>query len=242
MEKVQIAAVLNLTPDSFCSRSRTTSAEEAALRMLRMAEEGVDIIDIGAVSTRPGAGYVNPGEEWSRLESVITNLSLGKPSLPGNIRISIDTTRSATVRKVHGLIGDIIVNDISAGEDDPLMLSTAAELGLTFIAMHRRGDPRTMDSLCDYPQGVVRAVTDYFRDFEARAAEAGLKDWILDPGFGFAKTDRQNIELLENLGVFLQFGRPVLAGIADKRFTHGRTKEFEALAIRNGASIIRIHL
>ena len=219
-------AVLNLTPDSFWEPSRYNMA---------VLSSGADIVDIGAVSSRPGADPVSEEEEWARLEPVLR-------SLPEGLRISIDTVRSSIVRRAHELVGHFIVNDISAGEDDSAMLSTVAELGLGYIAMHKRGTPQTMDSLTDYPEGVVGAVLDYFEAFSQKAAEAGVKDWILDPGFGFAKTESQSLELLRHLGEFKRFGKSVLAGIADKRFTAGRTPLLEDLALLCGADILRIHI
>lgn len=166
--------------------------------------------------------------------------------------VSVDTTSAKIVRRVYGRIGRFIVNDISAGEDDPRMLPTVAELGLPYIAMHKRGNPRSMDSLTDYPQGVVAAVDGYFRDFAARAEEMGVIEWILDPGFGFAKSAEQNWELLENLPAFRHFGRPILVGVADKRFTRtpnpfvaegpaSGSAYAERLAGERGADILRIH-
>lgn len=224
--KIRIMAVLNLTPDSFWEPSRYD---------MSVLESGADIIDIGAVSTRPGAPDVSEQEEWARLEPVLK-------TLPDGLAISIDTTRSGIVTKAHELLGHFIVNDISAGEDDPLMLPTVARLGLGYVAMHKRGNPRTMDSLCDYPEGVTAAVISYFREFSCKASRHGISDWILDPGFGFAKTDAQNMELLENLSEFKQFGKDILVGISDKRFTKGRSRELEELAVCNGADILRVHL
>ena len=166
--------------------------------------------------------------------------------------VSVDTTSAEIVRRVYGRIGRFIVNDISAGEDDPQMLPTVAELGLPYIAMHKRGNPRSMDSLTDYPQGVVAAVDGYFRDFAARAEELGISEWILDPGFGFAKSAEQNWELLEKLPAFRHFGRPILVGVADKRFTRTvnpfaaegpatGSAYAERLAGERGADILRVH-
>ena len=138
------------------------------------------------------------------------------------------------------------MNDISAGEDDPQMLATVAELGLPYVAMHKRGNPRSMDSLTDYPEGVTAAVMQYFREFEAKAADTGISDWILDPGFGFAKTSEQNWQLLRDLEAFRVFGRPILAGVADKRFTKdplfngGDLQRAEKMAAQV-ADILRIH-
>jgi dihydropteroate synthase len=135
------------------------------------------------------------------------------------IRISIDTFRAEIVRRAYEVIGEFIVNDISAGEDDADMLPTVGRLGLEYIAMHKRGAPGTMDSLCDYPDGVVSELIRYFADFERRAAAAGVERWILDPGLGFAKTPDQNWEILRLLPELQRFGRPILIGAADKRFT-----------------------
>lgn len=216
--------ILNLTPDSFWESSRYD------LEIL--ANPRVDIVDIGAVSSRPGAAPVSEEQEWARLEPVLNRLPHGK-------RISIDTTRSSIVCRAFNLIGDFIVNDISAGEDDPDMLRTAAGLGLQFIAMHKRGTPSTMDSLCNYGQGVMKELKAYFTEFGRRACEAGLHDWILDPGLGFAKTPQQNMEILHNLQELRVFGRPVLLGPSNKRFTRGR--EREVLHLCRQADIVRLH-
>ncbi len=133
------------------------------------------------------------------------------------------------------------MNDISAGEDDPAMLQTVADLGLTYIAMHKRGNPRSMDSLCDYPDGIIPELLRYFEEFSRKANALGIRDWILDPGLGFAKTEAQNWEILENLEALKVFGRPILIGAADKRFTRGDTALAHAVAIAHGADILRVH-
>ena len=225
MKKMKI---INLTPDSFREESRALAKDLPRLM------QGADIYDLGAVSTRPGADPVSPETEWERLRPALDYVkSLGE----GRPAISIDTSRASIVKRSYELIGPFIVNDVLCGED-PLMLPTVRKLGLSYVAMHHRGTPRTMDTLCDYPQGVVNAVLEFFRDF---ALKADGIDWILDPGFGFAKTDAQNMELLQNLRTFKQFGRPVLVGISHKRFTRGRSSELEALAESLGADIIRKH-
>lgn len=224
--------IINLTPDSFFPDSRC-SVQNAAARIARMLDDGADIIDIGAVSTRPGAGDVGTEEEWRRLSPVL-------PMLEG-VRFSVDTTSAEIVRRVFREAGPFIVNDISAGEDDPEMLPAVAGLGLEYVAMHKRGNPRTMDSLCSYPRGIVAELAGYFQNFADRAEALGIRNWVLDPGFGFAKTEEQNLELLERLGEFKAFGRPILVGIADKRFTHGETEKYHRIALRNGADILRVH-
>lgn len=286
--------IVNLTPDSFFESSRAWGAVPGAgvssgvcgvsvplalEKIRRLAADGATIIDLGAVSTRPGAAEVPEEEEWARLEPVLAALSalrsaeasdphpsqpdvsdccqdlrrqddsdrcpdLRRLLAPERLQISIDTFRSGIVRRAYSLIGDFIVNDISAGEDDPQMLPTVAELGLQYVAMHKRGAPGTMDSLCDYPDGVMPELLRYFADFERRAAEVGVDRWILDPGLGFAKTVEQNWEILHLLPELRRFGRPILIGAADKRFTRvvpDGTEAAHRLAIAGGASIIRVH-
>lgn len=230
---LKIMAIVNLTPDSFWAESRS-SGDSAVERINTLLEEGADIIDIGAVSTRPGAADVGLEEEWGRLYPVLH-------SLPSGVPLSIDTFRSEIVRRAYEEVGPFLVNDISAGEDDPDMLQTVGRLSLEYIAMHKKGNPRTMDAFCDYPEGVVEAVRQYFLLFEKKASDNGIKDWILDPGLGFAKTTAQNWELLEQLRVFSSFERPILIGAADKRFTNGKTETAHSLAIRNGADVLRVH-
>ena len=232
---VKIMAIVNVTPDSFFAPSRVAS-DAVRDRLLSLVAAGADIIDIGAVSTRPGASPVTLEEEWRRLLPALE-------AWPGGAELSVDTTSSEIVRRTYEAVGRFIVNDISAGEDDSRMLPTVAELGLPYVAMHKRGDPSTMDSLTDYGEaGVVAAELAYFNGFSRKAAALGISDWILDPGFGFAKTDAQNLELLHALPEFRRFGRPVLVGISRKRFTHGRTAAYHLEAILRGADIIRMHI
>lgn len=229
----QIMAIVNLTPDSFFAPSRVR-AEEAQERVRSLRAEGADIIDLGAISTRPGAADVSLREEWRRLAPVIR-------AWDGSIPLSVDTTRAEIVQRVYDCAGPFLVNDISAGEDDPDMLATVGRLGLPYVAMHKRGNPRTMDAQVDYPDGIMAALTAYFTDFARRAEEHGIADWILDPGLGFAKTAEQNWEILEKLDALQVFGRKILIGAADKRFTGGDTEKAHRLALSHGADILRVH-
>ena len=234
---IQIMGIVNMTPDSYHAPSRGNVSQLLS---------GADIIDVGGVSTRPGAPDVSEDEEWGRLEPFLS-------SLPGDVSLSIDTFRSGIVRKAHAILGRrFIVNDISAGEDDPAMLDTVASLSLGYVAMHKRGNPRTMQSMCDYGDDITSAVLDYFDSFAQRARSAGVEDWILDPGFGFAKTVEQNYELLRNLGQFRRFGRPVLVGVSRKSMickplgiTHeealSATQVVHLHALKCGADILRVH-
>ena len=235
--------ILNMTPDSFWEHGRGD---------LSILESGADIVDIGAVSTRPGAPYVSPEEEWSRLEPALRRVNELRASGAAVPAISIDTFRSTIVRKAYDIIGRFIVNDISAGEDDPKMLPLVGSLGLPYIAMHKRGTPYSMDSLCDYSasgtgpdsSGVVSALLDYFKMFERKAASYGIEDWFLDPGLGFAKTPEQCWEILLHLEELSALGRPLLIGYADKRFTR-TVPDGSALALglslAGGAAILRLH-
>lgn len=240
---LKIMGIVNLTPDSFWASSRVGAAD-ALPRIAGMVNDGADIIDLGAVSTRPGAADVDVEEEWRRLEPVLRSLASDRVRAEYGLQtteFSIDTTSSEIVRRAYDLIGSFIVNDISAGEDDPEMLSTVAKLKLAYIAMHKRGNPRTMDSCCEYRDGVVAALDSYFEAFSAKAEELEIEDWILDPGLGFAKTPEQNWDLIGHLESFRHFGKPILIGAADKRFTRGDTEKAHRLAVAHGADILRVH-
>lgn len=247
--QIDIMGIVNLTDDSYFAKSRCTSPDQALALAARHIADGASILDVGAVSTRPGACPVSEDEEWRRLAPVLETLRREFPA----VRISVDTTSASLVEKAYGLIGDFIVNDISAGEDDRMMLQTAGRLGLTYIAMHKRGNPRTMQQLTDYGD-VVADVRLYFEQFVSKAKENGIRDWILDPGFGFAKTLEQNYALLRSLGGFrnIDGGRKLLVGISRKSMIYKAleispeaalpaTQVVHLRALENGADILRVH-
>lgn len=240
-------AIVNLTDDSYFAESRCDGVEAAIRRIGALIEEGADIIDLGACSTRPGSLPVGEEEEWRRLEPV---LKAAKERWP-RIVLSIDTYWSSVVRKAYSLVGDFIVNDITAGAGDPQMLSVAAELGLTYVAMHMRGTPEIMQSMTEYDD-VTSDLLKYFAEFSIKSEKIGLKSWVLDPGFGFAKTIGQNYELIRNLAEFNRFGRPVLVGVSRKSMIYKRfnitpeeslpaTQVLHLQSLINGASILRVH-
>lgn len=251
--RISLMAIINITDNSYYSASRYLSKDGADVdavrgRVRQVLDEGADIIDFGACSTRSGSQAVGADEEWRRLEPV---LRLMADEFPG-VEVSVDTYWADVVCKAHEILPNLIVNDISAGEDDPQMLPTVGKLGLRYIAMHKRGNPGNMQSLCDYPEGVTEAVLQYFRDFEAKARRYGIKEWILDPGFGFAKTVEQNWQMLRELGRFKELGRPILVGISRKSMIYKplglgpedvlpQTCEAHRQAIANGATILRVH-
>ena len=251
--KIQIMGIVNLTDDSYFAPSRCLGTDgrsdmkKVLGRVSRMLEEGADIIDIGACSTRPGSEPVGEEEEWRRLEPVLKAI---KDSFPDAV-ISIDTWWASVVEKAAGLIGPFIVNDISAGEDDPGMLPAVGRLGLQYIAMHKRGTPSTMQSLCNYGN-VTSEVLQYFRKFAERADKAGIRDWILDPGVGFAKDIGQNWQLLRELEVLRTLGHRILVGVSRKSMIYrlfgitpeeslAQTQVLHFAALERGADILRVH-
>ena len=241
---IQIMGIVNITDDSYFSESRCADVQAALSRIETMLAEGADIIDIGACSTRPGSLPVGADEEWRRLEPVLKAVKERWP----DITVSVDTYWASVVERAHGLIGQFIVNDISAGEDDPQMLPTVGRLGLQYIAMHKRGTPENMQSHTFYDD-VVGEVIEYFDRFAEKAAACGIKDWVADPGFGFSKTIEQNYEILRNLS---RFNRKVLVGVSRKSMIYkylGITPEeslpatqvLHLAALQNGADILRVH-
>lgn len=243
-------AILNLTPDSFYAGSRHVAYEEVCRSVERAISEGATIIDIGGYSSRPGAEHISVDEEWTRVKMGLEAVR----SAEQGVVVSIDTFRSEIVRRAYEEFGEVIVNDISAGELDDDMLKTVAELGLKYVAMHMRGTPKTMQSLDQYPEGVVRGVCTYFVRRTEELTRAGIRkeNIILDPGFGFAKSVEQNFELLSELDKLCELGYPVLVGLSRKSMVYrplGITPE-EALpgslalaweALCGGATILRVH-
>ncbi|MCF0172979.1 MAG: dihydropteroate synthase, partial [Bacteroidales bacterium] len=209
---VKIMGIINVNDDSFYSGSRAATADAFIRKVDEMVAEGADIIDVGACSSRPGSTYEGFDTEWARLEPVLGIIAQRYPAIP----FSIDTFQSCIVRRVYGLIGPFTVNDITAAAADPEMLPAVAELNLDYIAMHSCGNA---GSTCEYGEDIVAALIGYFTDFGLRAAEAGVTRWMLDPGFGFSKTNEENMELLNRLKELKLLGQPILVGISRKKMT-----------------------
>lgn len=241
---IDIMAIVNLTDDSFYAASRC-DLDSVVVRVGQFISEGATIIDFGACSTRPGSMPVGENEEWRRLEPALRAVRKAYPYIP----ISIDTYWASVVEKTYDLIGDFIVNDISAGNMDLQMLPTVGRLGLTYIAMHMKGTPEDMQSYCEYAD-VAEEVAEYFREFAAKAEACGISRWIPDPGFGFAKTLDQNYALMKDLSK-LDYPE-LLVGVSRKSMVYkalGITPE-ESLpatqllhlhALNHGATILRVH-
>lgn len=245
-----VMAIVNLTPDSFYSESRNDDFDAAVKAVERAASEGATIVDLGGYSSRPGADDVAVEEEWRRvcmgLEAV--------QRVDAGVVVSIDTFRSEIVRRAVDGYGDIIVNDISAGEMDSGMVPTVARLGLNYVAMHMRGTPSTMQQMTSYDSGVTEGVVSYFRHRVMQLESAGIarQRIILDPGFGFAKNVEQNFELLKGLDSIRVLGYPLLVGVSRKSMIYRSLdiKPEEALpgslalawqALQGGNTILRVH-
>lgn len=249
--------IINITDNSYYAESRCLDGSgnddlgRIVSRAAQMIGDGATILDIGACSTRPGSDPVGEDEECRRLEPALKAIRQEFP----DIAISVDTYWPSVVRRTFDTIGQFIVNDVTAGEGmydkSDEMLRTVAGLGLPFVAMHMRGNPKTMQSLTEY-DNVTAEVLDYFRQFASKAEAAGVKDWILDPGFGFAKTIEQNYQMLRELDHFAELGKRILVGMSRKSMIFrkfGITPEeslpatqvlhYKALCL--GADILRVH-
>ena len=214
-----IMGILNVTPDSFADGGRHNEFDAAIARGLEMIAEGVDIIDIGGESTRPGAERVSEAEEIARTIPVITELA------KHGVKISIDTMRASTAEAAIKA-GASIINDVSGGLADPLMLQTAARLGVPYIAMHWRGQSKDMNSKAIYNDVVIDVISELQERITA-ALDAGIEvsNLIIDPGLGFAKDAEHNWEIIDSVDSFVDLGYPVLIGASRKRFLGGESPD-----------------
>lgn len=245
-----VMAIVNVTDDSFYAQSRTMSEKAVAERAEQAMTEGATILDIGGYSSRPGAKDISVEEEWRRVN---LGLKAIREVLP-DVAISIDTFRSEVARRVLQEYGPVIINDISAGEIDEKMIEVVAEYDVPYVAMHMRGTPQTMQQNVDYEYDVTSEVVVYLRQRAEFLQSRGVHNIILDPGFGFAKSLKQNYELLLNLDQVCDLGYPVLAGLSRKSMIYNLlgttavdsatlegTKILNWMALCRGASILRVH-
>ena len=214
-----IMGILNVTPDSFADGGRHNEFDAAVARGLEMIAEGVDIIDIGGESTRPGAERVSEAEEITRTIPVIAELA------KHGVKISIDTMRASTAEAAIKA-GASIINDVSGGLADPLILQTAARLGVPYIAMHWRGQSKEMNSKAIYNDVVIDVISELQERITA-ALDAGIEvsNLIIDPGLGFAKDAEHNWEIIDSVDSFVDLGYPVLIGASRKRFLGGESPD-----------------
>ena len=238
-----VMGILNLTPDSFADGGRHNSFEAGVARGLEMIAEGVDIIDIGGESTRPGADRISAEEEQARVLPVITELA------KHGVKISIDTMRADTAEKAVQA-GAAIINDVSGGLSDPAMFAAVKKLGVPYILMHWRGQSKEMNSRAIYKDVVNDVISEINAQIEA-ALDAGINksQIIIDPGLGFAKDAEHNWEILRNLKQFTSMGYPVLIGASRKRFLGGNnpdereaaTIELTKTLVPQGIWGVRVH-
>ena len=246
LDRPVVMGIINVTPDSFYSGSRTPDRDSISRRAEEMRRAGADWIDIGGYSTRPGAEEVSETEETERL---CRGLEAVRKVWPEAV-VSVDTFRAKVAGECVSLGADII-NDISGGTLDPALWETVAALRVPYILMHTRGTPATMQTLTDYDDVTADVLSDMMHKV-ARLRQLGVADIILDPGFGFAKTTEQNYRLLAGLRQFSDTGLPVLAGLSRKSMVWRPldltpsqalpgTIALNAAALLAGADILRVH-
>jgi len=241
----KIMGILNVTPDSFFDGGRFTNEEFMLNQVNKMIDEGADIIDIGAYSSRPGAIDIPAEEELERMVKAVRVISKNFPE----IILSVDTFR-AEVANAAINEGASMINDISGGRDEN-MFETVALLKVPYVLMHMRGTPQTMTQLTQY-ENLLKDIVDYFHVKIAKLNHFGVKDVVIDPGFGFAKSVGQNFELLSKLHYFKILEKPILAGLSRKSFiwkTLGTNPESalngtissNTIALLHGANLLRVH-
>ena len=247
IDRPWVMGIINVTPDSFYSESRVTDEQALVARVRQMLEEGADVIDLGACSTRPGSDQVDEQEEMRRLQWALRVLRSAAP----DVIVSIDTYRSQVARCCIEQWGAEIINDISGGTLDDDMFRTVARLGVPYVIMHMRGTPETMTGMTDYDD-VTAEVLEWMARRIDTLRQMGVADVIADPGFGFAKTIEQNYELLARLEAFHALNAPLLVGVSRKRMIYkvldcdadsalNGTTVVNTMALLQGAHILRVH-
>ena len=249
LQRPWVMGILNVTPDSFYADSRTPMAEpeRIAQRVRQMLAEGADVIDVGAYSSRSGADDISPLEEMHRLEVALSTVREVAPE----VYVSVDTFRSEVARQCVEHFGVDLVNDISGGVLDRAMPKVVARLGVPYIIMHMKGNPETMQMAPEY-QDVVAEVLEFLARQQQRFFDAGGKDVILDPGFGFGKTLQHNYRLMDRLEDFHELHAPLLVGVSRKSMIYkllettpqdalNGTTVLHTIAMMKGAHILRVH-
>jgi dihydropteroate synthase len=245
-QRTYLMGVLNVTPDSFSDGGQFNSVATALTQARKLVTAGADFLDIGGQSTRPQAAEISLGEELDRVIPVIEAIRREIP-----IALSVDTTRSVVAEAAIAAGADLI-NDISGATYDAAMLPTVAKLGVPIVLMHLRGNPQTMQQLTDYDD-LIQEIADFLRDRATAAIAAGVTQVAIDPGIGFAKTFKQNLEILRQLSTFQALGYPVLVGTSRKSFIGKILNQPDpqarvwgtaatcCAAIAGGADMLRVH-
>ena len=247
LSEPQVMGILNVTPDSFYAGSRAETEQDIIRRLHQIMDEGASIVDIGGYSSRPGAQEVSAAEEMERLRM---GLELVRKHHPEAI-VSVDTFRADVAKMCVEEYGVAIVNDISAGQMDGQMFTTIARLGVPYIIMHMKGTPQDMQVNPQYGH-FLKEVFYYFSEKVQRLRDLGVKDIIIDPGFGFGKTLEHNYELMNHLEEFALFELSLLVGVSRKSMIYkhlGITPEealngtttLNTIALLKGANILRVH-
>ncbi|MDA8596236.1 dihydropteroate synthase [Flavobacteriaceae bacterium] len=246
LSEPKVMGILNLTPDSFYDGGQNTELKQIQKKVSQMLADGMDILDVGAVSSKPGAEHVSLEEETQRLIPVVQHLHRNFPDLI----LSIDTFRAKIAEKAIAS-GASMINDISAGNLDDEMIDCVTQLQVPYIAMHMQGTPQSMQDNPNYENLIIELIK-YFSELQNRCYKKGLNDLIIDPGFGFGKTLNHNYELLKNLNLFHSLELPMLVGISRKSMLYkplntsaeqalNATSVAHTLALANGANILRVH-
>lgn len=249
IDKPLVMGIINATPDSFYSDSRMLDAHDIACKANEMAQQGADIIDLGACSTRPGAQVVDAREEIMRLNVAVKAV---RQAVGDEILLSVDTFRASVARHCVEELGVDIINDISGGDLDQLMHSTVAQLQVPYVVMHMRGTPATMQRFTNYDDDVAAVVLEELARKVDALHQCGINDVIADPGFGFAKTVEQNYRIMSQLEVFHALDVPLLVGISRKSMIQrvlncdaahalNGTTVLNTIALMKGAHILRVH-
>ena len=242
-----VMGIINVTPDSFFDGGKYKTEKKVVKRAEEILEQGGTVIDIGAVSTQPGQEGISTKDEIDRLLPAVKAVKKAFP----NAFVSIDTYRSWVALKVIEDCGPCIVNDVSGGNFDPHMFDTVGKLGVPYILMHMQGTPLKMQESPVY-EDIIREISLFFTDCVKKLTKAGVKDVIIDPGFGFGKTLDHNYELLNRLDSFKVFQLPLMVGVSRKSMIYkllgtnpeealNGTSIVNTLALMGGADILRVH-
>lgn len=248
MDRPLVMGILNTTPDSFYDGGKYRSEEAIRARIQEIIGQGADIIDVGAYSSRPGAAHISEPEEWKRLEQALELIRKHHPDAV----VSVDTFRSGIARQCVEQYRVEMINDISGGMMDPAMPTTIGKLNVPYILMHMKGTPQDMQQHISYCGDIVEAISLYFSQQVHRLTQEGVKDIILDPGFGFAKTTGQNFTILNRMEEFKIHNLPILVGVSRKSMIYktlnttpeqslNGTTIINTLALERGADILRVH-
>ena len=247
LSEPQVMGILNVTPDSFYAGSRGVTERYIIDRLHQIMNEGASIVDIGGYSSRPDAEHISTEEEMKRLRN---GLEIIRKHHPEAI-VSVDTFRADVAKMCVEEYGAAIINDISAGQMDEQMFATIARLGIPYVIMHMKGTPQTMQA-CPQYEHFLKEIFYYFSEKVQKLRDLGVKDIIIDPGFGFGKTLEHNYELMSHLEEFSLFELPVLVGVSRKSMIYklldttpqealNGTTALNTVALLKGVNILRVH-